>query len=74
MSEPCLRREIDELGRILEGLDDLAIQALREYMDNGSPQAKYREKALHRVRRYLGKAIAELNSIEQGGKFNETQA
>lgn len=58
--------EIDSMRQILEVLDDSAIKALRGFMESGTEDLKIAEKRIHKVRRALMRAIAELEDLALG--------
>lgn len=58
--------EIDGMKQILDVLDDAAIKALRSYMESGTADLKIAEKRIHKVRRAITRAIAELEDLSSG--------
>lgn len=65
MSNAQFSEETESLKSILERLDYCAIEALREFIENGDVIYKEREKSIHRARRALDRVIAELTSLDQ---------
>lgn len=53
--------EIESIQQVLERLDEVAIDTLREFLNEGDPNLKDLEKKIHRARRALSKAINELS-------------
>ncbi|MDA8080803.1 MAG: hypothetical protein M0Z96_04215 [Actinomycetota bacterium] len=58
-------KEVESLRQIMERLDDLAMEALREYISSKDPLDRELEKRVHRARRAVAKAIGELEATEQ---------
>lgn len=57
-----LSEELANLRKVLERLDDVAMEALSEFIASRDPGDREAEKRIHRARRALAKAIAELDS------------
>ncbi len=57
--------EVESLRQIMERLDDLAMEALQEYISSKDPLDREMEKRVHRARRAVAKAIGELEMTEQ---------
>lgn len=53
--------EIESLQRVLERLDEIALDTLRELIHEGDSGLKEFEKRVHRARRALSRAITELS-------------
>ncbi len=53
--------EAEVLRGVLERLDDMAMDALREFMSTENHEHKEIEKRIHRARRAIMKAIGELD-------------
>ncbi len=53
--------ETEVLRGVLERLDDMAMDALREFISSENSQHKEIEKRIHRARRAIMKAIGELD-------------
>lgn len=54
--------ELEVLRGVLERLDDMAMDQLREFMSSQNPKDREMEKRIHRARRAIMKAIGELDS------------
>lgn len=56
--------EVETLRQIMERLDDLAMEALGEYISSKDPLDREMEKRVHRARRAVAKAIGELEGTD----------
>ncbi len=61
MYSPEFITQVESLKTVLDQLDELAMSALREYMSSGDAKDREMEKRIHRARRAIVKAIAELD-------------